>query len=431
MKYLLYVVLLLSYSSRMSAAPSGDTVNRAVITLFSSGYIYPSGPDESLQENGWRFWKDPAASARVFFWPQQAGSMSVALRVKLNSGNAVLRVSMDDGKEGKEVPVTSSSDYVEVPAGVFTVDAASYHYLVIKGVRKSGEYFPQVDAVVVSGEAAAAIRFNRSPYRGAPSTHLRYLVPGDSTVKWMYSEVTVPKEVDGSVNAYYETNGFGGGYTGIQNNNERERRFIFSIWSRYNTNDPKEIPADYAVNLKKKGTGVFTGEFGNEGSGGHSHLVYPWKTGKTYHILTGIKGMAGDSTTYISWYAAPEDNYTWQLLSEWTQNKSGVKPGMTGLYAFVENFGPNGNDFFKAYYGNQWICTPSGNWVELTKCTFSTTANPQKHQRYDYGAGVEGDQFYMFSGGFKKLNNINPGEMLERKAGGKPPAIEFKTLPGW
>lgn len=418
----------------MHAAPPGDTTNRAVITLFSSGYIYPrereDGP-ESLNESGWSSWKDPKESARVYFLPQQAGSLSVALRVKASSGGGLLTVSLDDGKAGKEVVVPATSEYVELPAGTFSVDTGAYHYLIIKGVRKTGDYFPQVEAVVVSGAAARDIRFNRSPYRGAPSTHLRYLVPGDSTVKWMYSEVSVPKEVEGSVNAYYETNGFGGGYTGIQLNNEKERRFIFSIWSRYNTNDPAAIPAAYAVNLKKKGSGVFTGEFGNEGSGGHSHLVYPWKTGKTYRILTGIKAMAGDSTTYISWYAAPEDNYAWHLLSEWTQNKSGVKPGMTGLYAFVENFGPNGNDFFKAYYGNQWICTPSGNWVELTKCAFSTTANPQKHQRYDYGAGVEGSTFYMFSGGFKRLNNIKPGEMLERKAGGKPPAIDFETLPGW
>lgn len=409
-----------------------DTSNSATISLYSSGYIYPRQGDEqgAIQEDGWNDWKDAKESACIFFLPQQAGELFVALKVKSSSGNAALTISLDESKKGVEVAVPQSSEYITLPVGAFTVDNKQYHHIVIRGLRKSGDYFPQVQAIVVSGEVAKDIKFNRSPYRGAPSTHLRYVVPGDSTVKWFYSEVSVPDEVKNSVNAYYETNGFNGGYGGIQLNNLIERRFIFSVWSKYNTNDPKEIPTDYAVNLKQKGPSVFTGEFGNEGSGGHSHLVYPWQTGKTYRVLTGIKAVAGDSTTFISWYAAPEDNYSWHLMAEWTQNKSGAKPGLKGLYAFVENFGPNGNDYFKAYYGNQWICTPSGNWVELTKVSFSTTANPQKHQRYDYGAGVENDKFYMFSGGFKQLNNISPGDYLQRKATGVAPRIDFSALPG-
>jgi len=253
-------------------------------------------------------------------------------------------------------------------------------------------------------------------------------VPGDSAVKWFYSEVMVPKEVEKSVNAYYETNGFNSGYMGIQINSLTERRFIFSIWSLFNTDDPKEIPAQFAVNLKQKGKDVFTGEFGNEGSGGHSHLVYPWQVNKTYRLLSGIKSIAGDSTTYVGYYAVPDDNYQWHLMSEWTQNKTDTKRGFRGLYSFVENFGDNGNDYFKAYYSNQWICTPTGSWVELTKASFTTTANPKKHQRYDYGAGVEGDKFYMFTGGFKQLNNIAPGDFISKPATNKPPVIDFNNL---
>lgn len=65
------------------------------------------------------------------------------------------------------------------------------------------------------------------------------------------------------------------------------------------------------------------------------------------------------------------------------------------------------------------------------RCGGCPVHNPKKHQRYDYGAGVEGNRFYMFSGGFKRLNNIAPGDILERKAGGVPPAIDFASLPGW
>jgi hypothetical protein len=222
------------------------------------------------------------------------------------------------------------------------------------------------------------------------------------------------------------TNGFSGGYSGIQLNSDTERRFIFSVWSNYNTNDPKEIPKDYAVTLIKKGRNVYADDFGNEGSGGHSHLVFPWKQGVTYKILIGAKP-AGDHTIYSCYYFAPE-NGKWNLIAIWDKTKTGGKL-FTGLYSFVENFGSNGNDFFKADYGNQWVCTPSGTWIELTKCHLTTTANPQKHQRYDYGAGVENNKFYMFTGGFKEINNVAPGSVIERKPNGVVPDIDFSALP--
>ena len=55
---------------------------------------------------------------------------------------------------------------------------------------------------------------------------------------------------------------------------------------------------------------------------------------------------------------------------------------------------------------------------------------PTKHQRYDYAAGVEDNKFYMFTGGFKEMNNLAPHSMIERKANSVPPNINFSTLPG-
>jgi hypothetical protein len=222
------------------------------------------------------------------------------------------------------------------------------------------------------------------------------------------------------------TNGFSGGYMGIQLNTATERRIIFSVWSNFNTNDPKKIPADYAVTLIKKGKNVSTGDFGNEGSGGHSHLVFNWKQGVTYKLLIGAKS-AGDHTTYTAYYFAPE-NGSWKLIAQWDKTKTDGKL-LSDLYSFVENFGPNGNEFFKADYGNQWVCTTSGTWIELTQCSLTTTASQSKHQRYDYGAGVENNKFYMFTGGFKEMNNLAPHSSIERKPNNIAPNINFSDLP--
>ncbi len=432
--YLSSLIIFFSLQGKVSKATviaPFDTTNSTIISLYSNGYIYPGGERNGngrIGENGLIFWKDEKVTTRIFFLPKQKGVLFVAIKLKATAGNSKLQISMDEDKKNYSIIVEKSSGYVTVPVGSFSISSTGYHYLLIKGISKTGLTFPDIDAIVLSGTAAKNIAFNSSQYRGAPSVHLRYPVPGDSAVKWFYSEVMVPKEVVQSVNAYYETNGFNSGYMGIQINSLKERRFIFSIWSLFKTDDPTQIPSDYAVNLKQKGKDVFTGEFGNEGSGGHSHLVYPWAVAKTYRLLSGIKSQAGDSTTYVGYFAVPDDNYVWHLLSEWTQNKTDTKRGFRGLYSFVENFGGNGNDFFKAYYGNQWIRTSYGTWMELTNAAFSTTANPKKHQRFDYGAGVEGNLFYMFSGGFKKLNNIATGDVITRYANNVAPVIDFSKL---
>ena len=65
----------------------------------------------------------------------------------------------------------------------------------------------------------------------------------------------------------------------------------------------------------------------------------------------------------------------WNLMAIWDKTKTGWKL-FSGLYSFVENFGSNGNDFFKAEYGNQWVCTPSGTWIRIDQMSFNHTASP-------------------------------------------------------
>mgnify|MGYP003329201111 CR=1 FL=1 len=364
---------------------------------------------------------------KIYFYPQQKGLLKASLHIQPIATASTFKINLDGVGKVTELTIPANTSTTQFTIGEFAINTPGYHYFSIKG-SGNFEAYPEIISLQIEALSPNVILYNKSIYLAAPSTHLRYQVPGDSAVKWFYTEVRVPQEVENSVHAYYETNGFHSGYGGIQINSDKERRFIFSIWSLYKTDNPKEIPASFAVNLKSKGQAVQAGSFGNEGSGGHSHLVYPWKANQTYRFLTGIKSMAGDSATYIGYFASPEDNYKWHLISEWTQNKTDTKKGFRNLYAFVENFGNNGQDYFKAFYGNQWIVTPSGNWVEINQAKFTTTANAQKHQRYDYGAGVEGNLFYMYSGGFKHLKNIEAGDFITRKLNGKHPIIDFSKL---
>lgn len=420
----LFSIFLFSCAKAQNTAVSTEHFE---VTLFSNGYVYQSENENSgyISNNGLVNWNDAKTFTRTFFYPQQPGKINVAIKLKSINGDCKLKIQLDSTGKSYEINVNKSADFVTVPIGVFSIIDARYHRIQINGISKTGSNFPDIESLVISGPAAENLKYNLSEYKGAPSTHLWYQYPKDSAIAWFYNEITVPVGVN-STNAYYMTNGFSGGYMGIQLNSPTERRIIFSIWSNYNTNDPKEIPADYAITLIKKGKDVFTGEFGNEGSGGHSHLVFPWKQGVTYKMLVGAKP-AGDHTIYTAYYYAPQ-NGKWNLIAQWDKTKTGGKL-LSGLYSFVENFGPNGNDFFKADYGNQWVCTPSGTWIEMTKCSLTTTASPTKHQRYDYGAGVENNLFYMFTGGFKEMNNLAPYTLIERKPNGKAPDIDFAALP--
>jgi hypothetical protein len=401
-----------------------------MLSFFATGIFYTAASSHAVTiPLSGSAYVHPDGETRVYFVATHTGRLRVQLRGRVSQAGSIV-VRLDGGGRDTTVRLGNSSGNILISAGSFEVGETGYHFISLKSA-----HLPDIPEMILSGPAAEGALCNNSQYKGAPSTHLTYVIPGDSAAAWFYSEVSVPGEADHSPNAYYETNGFDGGYMGIQLNSAKERRVIFSVWSNYNTDDPKKIPAEYAVKLIRKGKGVFTGEFGNEGSGGHSHLVFMWKPGVTYKLLVRAKA-AGDHTIYTGWFCGPE-THGWRLIAQWDKTKTDGEL-LSHLYSFVENFGDNGEDYFTARYGNQWICTPAGNWIELTEARFSTTANKVKHPRFDYGAGVVPmdiagsevqDWFYMYSGGFKQLNNLAPGQSVRRKAGGVAPAINLAALP--
>jgi len=94
---------------------------------------------------------------------------------------------------------------------------------------------------------------------------------------------------------------------------------------------------------------------------------------------------------------------------------------LRGLYSFSENFsGRNGHVLRKALYGNQWFRNAEGQWIELTKSTFSFD-NTGRADRLDRFMGVEDGQFFLSHGGF--IDGSTPYRTaFERPASGRSPA---------
>lgn len=392
------------------------------VTLAGNGYIYPNGKlsgTGEVGENGLTGWMNAKAYTRTYFLLEKGGQLNVALLLRSASGGGKLKVSLD-GKNAREVSFKQDGDFEKTDIGSFTVDKPGYHYVEIRGVSKTGAAFPDIRTVELSGPAQEGARANNSQWKSAPATHLSYPMPKDTVAEWFYNEISVPANAQ-PLHAYYMVNGFNGGYFGIQINSPTERRVLFSIWSAFTTDNPKDIPDEFRVKLLNRGDNVTVNDFGNEGSGGQSYWRFNWKAETVYKLLVRAK-VQGDHTIFTGYFFDPAVG-KWKLIAQWDKPKDGKY--LKGLYSFVENFGDNGQDFFKARYNNQWICTPSGKWIELTQARFSTTADPNKHPRFDIGAGLEGKWFQMFSGGFRAVGTTKKGDIISRPAGNTKPPVNL------
>lgn len=165
-------------------------------------------------------------------------------------------------------------------------------------------------------------------------------------------------------------------------------------------------------------------DFENEGTGGHSHLKYPWKTGERQRFLATAEPVSDTHTIFAGYYFHP-DKKEWMLISSWKAPKEGKY--MRGLHSFSENFvGRNGNLQRKAFYGNQWLRTAAGEWREITTAKFSHDGTG-KADRLDRFMGVEDGQFFLSHGGFVP-GFTKFGTPFDRPSSGRNPA-ELKLPP--
>ncbi|MEP6845396.1 MAG: DUF3472 domain-containing protein, partial [Panacibacter sp.] len=205
------------------------------------------------------------------------------------------------------------------------------------------------------------------------------------------------------------------GYFGMQVNDANERRVIFSVWDAGSEAvDRNKVADSNRVKLIDKGAGVIASDFGNEGTGGHSHWVYNWHADSTYKFLvTATPDSAGNTTTYAAYFYAPELT-AWKFIAAFRAAKDGEY--LHHLYSFVENFsGVNGQLQRKAFFGNQWVQDGEGEWSEITKAAFSCDATGRTKDRIDFGGGATSNAFYLWNGGFQS-SNANYGDTLTRTA---------------
>lgn len=378
--------------------------------------VYKSS--EIISEKGITNWTNSNDTIRTYFYTEKEASIPFGIIAK---GNSEINVSFNDKNETLKF---SNTEFDTIFIGDYLSSGKGYNHIDFHGITNGTTEIKSI--LILQPQDSTLVKYLKNDFyfgRRGPSTHLVFEIPTDD-IEWLYSEIEIDKNQD-VIGSYFMANGFGEGYFGIQVNSETERRILFSIWSPFKTDDPNSIPDDQKIKLLKKGNGVTTGEFGNEGSGGQSYKVFNWQAETRYGFITRIKPNNNNTTDYTSYFFDPETNQ-WHLIASFRRPKTNTY--VTRPYSFLENFIPNTGAFQRrgGFY-NQWMRDSKGQWYEITEARFSADATARKDARLDYSGGTMNDGFYLMNCGFTN-DHTTIGTVFSRTKLGIPPNINFKDL---
>jgi hypothetical protein len=391
-----------------------------------TAYILPDSNGVRVSEkNGIDGWQDSSQTVNWYGKIDKSGMLRVRVEVAVKENvQARLRMTLDDVSREVEVQGLGLKESLQADFGEFEIAKPGYKRFQLESLHGPAAFPGKCMTMLLDGPAAERAHFNLKERRNAASVHLMYPTQSNLDVEAFYCEVTA---IEDPTATFYMACGWHRGYFGMQVNSPTERRIIFSVWDSGNEAvDRNKVDKENRVQLLGKGTGVVANDFGNEGTGGHSHLKYLWKTGQVQRFVVTAQPVEKTFTIFSGYWWHP-DQKAWMLISSWKAPKEGG--WLRGLHSFSENFdGSNGQLLRKAMYGNQWIRSSSGEWTELTTAKFSHDPTG-KSDRLDRFMGVERDSFFLSHGGYVEGFTAY-GEKFERKAlGSKPDITSLPAIP--
>jgi hypothetical protein len=402
------------------------------IPMGGNSYVTKQDGQGEGRRGGGAHWQSEEMVQSIYFRVDRAGEFDLALKAKVPQGESKVRATVNGKVRDLELKGGESQ---AASLGKVQVKEAGYVRVDLQGLKKTGDVFAEVESLTVEAPEEMVLNYvkdngdNRFYWgRRGPSVHLSYTLPKGEPIEWFYNEVTVPEGSD-PIGSYFMSNGFGEGYFGMQVNTAQERRILFSVWSPFKTDNPKEIPDEKKITLLKKGEGVHGGEFGGEGSGGQSYWLYPWKAGHTCRFLNRVHPDGKGSTVYTAWFYLPEKK-EWQLIASFKRPMTDKH--LTGAHSFLENFADRQGYLGRgALYGNQWACDVKGQWHEVTEARFTGDDIANRGYRMDRAGGARGKEFFLRNGGFfEEPVKLNSSFNRESTAA-KKPDIDFKKLEGY
>lgn len=375
-----------------------------------TAYVTPNPYGLEIRENQPTAMTNPKQSL-TWYGKLTAGKCDISLRVIPAPLTAIkLTLSMDGKAQVIEIPAGPDGKAVDIPCQPFVVNQDKFVSFSLSGngigPSSGRQNVLKIVALVLQGQATRSAHFNYKERRNCASIHLGYPTSRDQQVAGFYNECT-PETAP--IHTYYEVCGWHRGYFGMQVNSPTERRIIFSVWDAGNEAvDRNKVGNDNRVTLLAKGPGVVADSFGNEGTGGHSHLVYNWQLGDTFRYYMTAE-VDGAFTTYTGWFYFP-DRREWGLIARFRAPKDGRY--MRGLYSFNENFGgETGQLKRRCRFGPAWVHDAAGNWSNLNTVKFTCDATGSAGDRIDFDGLIDSrGRFFLENGGFSSWGRVKPGQ---------------------
>ena len=297
------VVLLMLSGGLFAQLDSVVPVTTAYITPLHTGLQLQDEEEEDQFVKGdpsFYKWNQAIKQIHFFVKIRKAGELRVQLQFK-NKWALPIRVSV--GATELKAVLTATNKFTTLKLGKVLIADTGFVQITLSVPKNTARMQASITGILLGGTAVEQMHYNHKSRRNAASVHLKYPVADSVKTVSFYNEITVPAGFD-PVHTYYMACGFARGYFGIQVNSEKERRVIFSVWDAGNEAvDRNKVETDNRVVLLAKGDSVITNDFGNEGTGGHSHFVYPWKTQTTYKFLvTALTDSASQTTIYSGYF---------------------------------------------------------------------------------------------------------------------------------
>ncbi len=389
----------------------------------------PQSERDGITAKGFENWSNENYTYCVYFKPAVDAELTIYLA--MNSARCGATIAATVGEKTNVIDIKKGD--TKVLLGTWATKAG-YVEVKLQGIKRNGKVFAAPYSLIVEGvadeEMASYARLSDEKdfywIRRGPSVHCQYDISGaGDDVEWFYNEATIMPGEDPH-GTYGMAIGFHGGYFGMQVCSESNRKVIFSIWSPFVTDNPEEIPEDKKVIVLKKHPDVYTGEFGNEGSGGQSFMNYNWESGKTYKFLCHIVPRENNKTEFTGYFFFPETG-KWELICSFLRPET--QTYFKGPYSFLESFiDVNGSRFRKARFQNQWAVTKGGRWFPVNTMTLTGDATACKAQRQDYNGGVEGNYFYLCNCGFFSQNGVLRSKFSIDQSAYKQPDIDLDEI---
>ncbi|MGC6467360.1 MAG: DUF3472 domain-containing protein [Akkermansiaceae bacterium] len=419
MKYLLFSI------SLIAPLLAGEWT----VPLAGNAFRTAPEPGNGTSRGGTLSWSKPTETYSVFFHIDKPATLELTLN-GASEKPSDWKISCAD----KDFKVTvADAEMKEHKVGEVKATVAGYVEVKISGTKREGDKFGRISDLIVRSQDEVTLQYVKTNKgnmfywgRRGPSVHLGYQVPKDKKIEWAYSEITVPEGED-PIGTFYMANGFGQGYFGFQVKSPTERWVLFSVWSPFSTNNPKEVPEKDRVATLATGKDVRAQKFGGEGSGGQSFLVYPWKAGKTYRFLTRVTPNGDNTTTYTAWFGDKATD-EWRLITSFRRPRTDTH--LTGFHSFLENFNTAfGASLRTGVHGNQWVCDTEGTWHEITRARFTADATARGGHRLDYAGGIRDGDFFLKNCGFFN-ERVSFDQWFEKPSNPKSkPVIDLDKLP--